>query len=165
MAYWDTRFSQCMFRSTGCDTVVTESKNRCSSCDGYRRYLNSMLYRATGKERVDLDRTHPSSHTPFISLTSPEKVERLHRLRSLSRVSQQRIERLKYRLQVLSKKQGVEVDETLHSDLKAIIETHKQQIEEAYPQGSFQQIFWQQQSQAAAMKKAQLMKWHPLMIR
>lgn len=165
MAYWDTRFSHHTFRSTGCDMLVTESRKRCSSCDGYRRYLNSMLYHASGKGRVDLDRTRPSSHTPFTSLTSPEKVERLHRLRSVSRVSQQKIERLKHRLQIISERKGVAVDETFHSDLKKIIETHKQKIEEVYPQGSFQQIFWQQQGQAAALNKAQSMKWHPLMIR
>ena len=145
--------------------LVEESRKRCLNCEGYRRYLNSMLYRAAGKERVDIDRTHPSSHTPFTALTSPEKVERLHRLHSFSRVSQQKIERLKHRLQMISEKKGVEVDETFHSDLKNIMETHKQQVEKAYPKGSFQQIFWRQQGQAATLKKAQSMKWHPLMIR
>lgn len=136
MVYWGTRFSHQTFRSTGCNMLVTESRKRCSSCDGYRRYLNSMLYHASGKGRVD---PCPSSHTPFTSLTSPDKVERLHRLRSVSRVGQQKIERLKHRLQISSERKGVEVDETFHSDLK-IIDTHKQQIE-VYPQRSFQQIF------------------------
>lgn len=74
VVYWDTRFLQHTFRSTGCDMLVSESRKCCVSCDGYRRYLNSLLYRASGKERVDIDRTNPSSHTPFTSLTSPEKV-------------------------------------------------------------------------------------------
>ena len=65
-----TRFSQHTFRPTGFDMLVEENRKCCFSCEGYRRYLNSMLYCAAGKERVDLDCTH----TPFSSLTSPEKV-------------------------------------------------------------------------------------------
>ena len=112
-----------------------------------------------------MDRTHPSSHTPFTSLTSPEKLERMHRLRSTTRVKQQKVERLKRRLSTLSEKRGIEIDDSLHSDLKQIMAKHTKQVEEMYPPDSFQQIFWEQQQKAAAQKKAMSMKWHPLMIR
>ena len=43
------------------------------------------------------DRTHPSSHTNYSYLSTPEKDERLHRLHTESKIAKLRISRLEKR--------------------------------------------------------------------
>ena len=45
------------------------------------------------------------------------------------------------------------------------MQEHSPDIAAKFPANSFQRIFWDQQQQANAAKKAQGKRWHPLMIK
>ena len=62
-----------------------------------------------------------------------------------------------------TKVKGVEVNNELHSDLVSIAQENQEQILDSHPEGSFQQIFWKQQLQAASSSKG--MRWHPAMLK
>ena len=55
-----------------CEILIESSTNvvRCSSCKRHRRSLSAICSRSQKD-----DRTHPSSHTNYSCLTSPEKDE------------------------------------------------------------------------------------------
>jgi len=74
-------------------------------------------------------------------------------------------ERLRERISVLTERDGVAVDDALHHDLLGIMEDHTQSILDDSNKGSFKELFWQQQMQAAKRKDPRQMKWHPQMIR
>jgi len=53
----------------------------------------------------------------------------------------------------------------MHQDITAIMKSENAKVTSKYPAGLFQHLFWEQQLKAASCKKAQGMRWHPLMIR
>ena len=62
-------------------------------------------------------------------------------------------------------RKGIEVDSGLHEDISAIMDSEEHYIQENYPPGSFQQLFWEQQHKAKKMSNSKSMKWAPAMIR
>ena len=72
---------------------------------------------------------------------------------------------LQKKLEEALDKQGVDVSEDLHGDLDSIMQQHSPNIASKFPANSFQRIFWDQQQQANAAKKAQGRRWHPLTIK
>ena len=40
-----------------------------------------------------------------------------------------------------------------------------EEVKAAYPEGSFQRIFWEEQQKAMAFRDSRSMKWHPLFVR
>ena len=140
----------------------TASK-RCAACTRHRKSLASLASRATN--RLSDDRTHPSSHTRYSVLTSPEKDERLHRLHSEARKSKQQFEHLRQRVVSLIDKGNVTVDDELDDDLQKMVSEHESEIKTTYPEGSFQRVFWDEQVKASTFKDKRSMKWHPMFIR
>ena len=115
------------------------------------------------QKRTSAERTHPSSHMPYRSLSTSEKITRLHRLHTLQRSTHQQLERLKAKLAAAVEKNASPVDEQMHEDLSNIVTAQSPYIESTCPPGSFQQLFWEQQKQANACARS--MRWHPLMIK
>jgi len=76
-----------------------------------------------------------------------ERMKKLHD--NLRRIQRQR-ERLQLRVQEAVEAQGVVVDEELHSDLREIMKTEGSELMDRSIPGSFQQVFWQQQMDAAS---------------
>lgn len=72
-------------------------RKRCDSCLKYRKTLNAMLHKHENHESRDPDRCDPSSTTNYRYLKTPEKIERMKRLHSDVKVSQQRVRRLEHR--------------------------------------------------------------------
>ena len=62
------------------------------------------------------------------------------------------LSRLKKRLNEAYEKQSIVVDETMDEDLAKIMEEEECQVQESFPEGSFQKIFWDQQKQAMKQK-------------
>ena len=110
-------------------------------------------------------RCDPHSHTNYRHLSTPEKIIRMKRLHTNSRVSQQRIKRLTEKLAMRTELNGVIVDSDFQSDLSLITKDATAVVMEKHPPGSFERIFWEQQTKAHSMQNARSMKWHPLMIR
>ena len=117
------------------------------------------------RKHTSAQRTHPSSHTPYRSLSTSEKITRMHRLHSLQRNTHKQLERLKAKLAAAVERNGSPVDEQMHRDLTTIVAAQSPYIESTYPPDSFQRLFWEQQKQANSCKDARSMRWHPLMIK
>ena len=58
-----------------------------------------------------------------------------------------------------------EVDEELDSDIRQMVEEHEDDAKAAFPERSFQCLFWEEQKRALGLKDKRSMKWHPLFIR
>ena len=113
----------------------------------------------------DDDKTNPSSHTAYITLHTPEKIKRLHRLQQERKNALLCINRLKQKIAAIVDRDGITVDEELHEDLKAITAEHTKEIEASNPQDSFKRLFWEQQQRASSFKNSKSMRWHPLFIK
>ena len=57
------------------------------------------------------------------------------------------------------------MDEELHNGLQRIMSTENLKVAKSFPPNSFQQLFWQQQHEAALKSNAKGMRWHPMIIR
>ena len=76
------------------------------------------------QNQVDNNRissSNPKSHTNYRYLQSSQKDERLTQLHNQARVDQQKIERLKMRIQKLVEKRSVAIDEDIDEELRDII--------------------------------------------
>ena len=56
------------------------------------------------------------------------------------------------------------VDKPVADDLSQIMEEEEVQVQSSFPEGSFQQVFWQQQKQAVQQKDKRGICWHPLSL-
>jgi len=116
------------------------------------------------RDRKD-DVTDPSSHTSHSCLNSEEMKERLSRLQKQKRKLSVRVTQLEERLAAAREQDGVTLTEELHSDMKKIASSCTKQVHSAYPEGSFQRLFWDQQIQASSHSNPKSMKWHPIFIK
>ena len=151
-----------------CDVIVSSSSTsmRCVSCTQHRKTLSSIASRVRKSTAYrKKDRTHPSSHTSYTSLTTPEKHQRLQRLHSELRKSSKQIECLREKVAALITDGQEEVDDELDNDIREMVKEHESDALEAYPEDSFQRIFWEEQKKASGLKDKQSMKWHPMFIR
>ena len=151
-------------RHSSCELVLGEKAGiRCKKCEHHRKSLNSMLNRHQRESASD--RVKPSSHTNFSKLSTPEKIDRLHNMHQATHQMKQQLERVKQRISQAIEKDGIVVDEATHSDLKTIVNESAKKATDLFPDGSFQQLFWEQQQQASSVKDSRSMRWHPLMIK
>ena len=111
------------------------------------------------------DHSHPSSHTTYFNLHTPEKIERLCRLHKECKKARLCIMRLKQRISEAAVDGGVALDEELHNDMKALVDTSTKHVHSLYPEDTFERIFWDQQKQASLLKNAKSMRWHPIFIK
>lgn len=74
------------------------------------------------------------------------------------------IGRLKAKLASLIESKGVILHEDTTSDLHKIMAEEEVKVKKTYPEGSFQQLFWDQQRQASS-RAGKGRRWHPLMIK
>ena len=73
--------------------------------------------------------------------------------------------RLKLKLQEAIEKDGIVVDSKMDANLQNIMSNHETEVATKHPEDSFQHIFWRQQQEAAKLKNASSMQWHPLTIK
>ena len=92
------------------------TSKRCSACAKHRHSLQVM----SSKSSKDM-RTHPSSHTNYTTLTTPEKDERLHGLHSEVKKARLRESRIRKKIELALAQESVAVDETFDNDLRAVI--------------------------------------------
>ena len=111
------------------------------------------------------ERTHPSSHTNYSCLTHAEKDERLHRMHNESKIIKLRLTQMEKKISEYAAKDGVHLDQELHSDMKQIILDSTDQIHHTYQPDTNQHLFWEQQRKASSLQDSRSMKWHPLVIK
>ena len=88
-------------------------------------------------------------------------------MKHLNKSSSLQVERLKAKLTSITAREGVTLDGNMSTDLITIMTEEQETMMQKFPQGSFQQIFWQQQMDAVSRKgnRKQGIRWHPLMIK
>ena len=88
-------------------------------------------------------------------------------MKQQNRLLQLKVHRLTAKLDAILEKQGVELDDVTSSDLTQIVTEEEQAVYSAFPPGSFQRIFWEQQKDCLSRvgKGMKGMRWHPLMIK
>ncbi|KAL5506392.1 hypothetical protein EMCRGX_G008018, partial [Ephydatia muelleri] len=149
-------------RHSQCEILILADEVRCIKCHEYRKRLHMMVSRL--KQQQHTDTTHPSSHANYRFLTPSQLCSRLRNLHKEHENVRRKYERLKKRLALYCDSDGgVEVDDTLHQDLKVIMQENSSKF--SLSPDSFEKVFWEQQEQAASVQKASLMRWHPLMIK
>ena len=111
------------------------------------------------------DCSHPSSHTTYFNLHTPEKNERLRRLHQENKKAKLCIMRLKQRISEAARDGGIKLNEELHNDMKAMVDNSTKQVHSLHPEGTFERIFWDQQKKASSLNNAKSMRWHPVFIK
>jgi len=112
--------------------------------------------------RQNDDRTNPIT---YANLQPSEKDERLRRMHDENKREKLYINRLKKKISAATAQHGVELDVGMSNDLEGIMAANTQQVYSAYPEGSFQKLFWDQQQTALSLKDSRSMKWDPLVIK
>lgn len=153
-------------RHVSCRVLLSSGEEvRCGQCTQYRKVLHAMLFREHNHSDTSVSRTDADSHVNYRYLKTPEKIERLQALHHQNRLCLKRLSRLQSKLHEVIEQQSVVVDEPVADDLSQIMEEEEVQVQSLFPEGSFQQVFWQQQKQAVQQKDKRGIRWHPLMIR
>lgn len=148
-------------RTSQCELLIScEGVSRCDACKTYSKTLRALYSRFSNNERI----MTPSKFTNNRYLSSPHKERKLKHLQKRALMAEKEVERLKEVIRSSTEERGISVDPSLHEDLQAIMRSHNQDVQQRFPQGTFQRLFWDEQLKCAK-KGAKQMRWHPTMIR
>ena len=148
-------------RHSFCELLAT--KSRCTKCASYRGSLRSMASRHISHKSTN--RVSTSSRVNFRYLTSPEKSERYSQTRHAMLAANKDVNRLQKLLDKAVQRDGVSICSDDHNYLVEVMKENADRIQKAFPEGSFRQLFWQQQFESASKGNARQMRWHPMMIK
>ena len=143
--------------------VLIEPTTRIAKCQTCKKYRKSLAAMASRCHKDDC--SHPSSHTTYFNLHTPEKNERLRRLHQDNKKAKFCIMRLKRKISEAACEGGITLDEELHNDMKALVDSNTKQVHSLHPEGTFECIFWDQQKKVSSLKNAKSMRWHPVFIK
>ena len=152
-------------RHARCELLVGPGTPRCREREDHRKSLHSIV----AKQSTDpVQILQIPAVTPTIVTWHPpsELRDRLHHLHTQFRLTTKQLNVLKKRIEAACEEEaGVLVDDDTHDDLKSIMEANDSNVTSLNSADSFLRIFWDQQKQAAAVKNAKHMRWHPKMIK
>ena len=149
-------------RSTSCRVVCKGTK--CDHCVSYRDSLRKSYHHWNTKEHTSPShRTTTSSSVNFSLLTTPEKKQHYSKLKLRLAATERK---LKAFITKITTTDGIILDSQLHSEMGGIMHDVNKEAKENHPDGSFRQLFWDQQIQALKLqdKKCQI-RWHPALIK
>ena len=127
-------------RHTSCELLVTDDNLSCKVCLKYSNVLRPIYHNYMKKSA---EYSNPKTNLRYI--TTPHHTKRIQSLRSMIHSARKRIKRLNKKLDQLTLKDGVECDdELLNSDMSAVMDKHRSEIE-ALDRNDFKRIFWEQQ--------------------
>ena len=106
--------------------------------------------------------TLTSSCTPFTNLRTPERRKKYSLLNARTVAAEKKLTRLRKRLGESISKAGVTVESDLYSNFLKTMEDNSVEIQK---KGTFRRLFWDQQMQAAKVKKPTQVRWYPTIIR
>ncbi len=148
-------------RTTACE-VLTKSV-KCSACTKYRPSLRSMHHRWSKHIATQLSAS--SDYTNERYLNTPEKSTKMDRLKSRVRKAELTVKSLSNKVKSLTTEQGKSLDKSFEKDLMSIMHDNHQKVTEAYPDGSFARLFWNEQLKAATASDNRRVRWHPVIIK
>ena len=114
---------------------------------------------------VQAKRVAISSHTNYRYLSTPEKHQRMKSLHHENRLARLRLERLRAKLEEAIESKGVSMDDDITDDLHKVMEEEEKKAMDGVEQGSFRQLFWSQQKEAAGKRDKRGIRWHPAVIK
>ena len=152
-------------RTSGCE--ITSNLVKCLPCSKYRSNLRSMYYKWSKRhlhtQQSSVESSSDSSkYKNERYLDTPEKIASL---RKRAYTAEQTVMKLRAKICKLTKEQGEMLDDNLHSDLVGIMNDNGDKIKQAYPEGSFARLFWEEQLKAATVSDARQVRWHPVIIK
>lgn len=151
-------------RCSSCELLVNRIK--CSQCVAYRSSLRTLHRRWMKKNTTSPStRTSASSKTNFRYLNTPERQQRFSNLHMRVRADEKKIMRLRSKIDVLTKKDGVNLDGNASQDFVSIMEEMTDKVRKDYPVNSFRRVFWEQQLKAICIKDKRQIRWHPALIK
>lgn len=157
-----TRTGTLSIYHVNCEVLLESSiePKKCLACKKHRKSLSSMACRPHKDEH-----THPSSHTTYTNLRTPEKIERMSRLHQENKKAKLRIVRLEKKIMSATNEDGINLSNTLHSDMIVMANENAKSVFSSCSEGTFQRLFWEQQQKASTLQNSRSMKWHPLFIK
>ena len=144
------------------DCEILCNTTRCNACKSFRKTLRSYVAR---QNNGSSDRTSASSHVPYSRLTSDEKTERLRNVQESRMECRQQLKISKERIASLIEKQSISLSSSDATDMSVIAQDVTPLINDKYPSGSPERIFWEQQLSFHELKDKRQMRWHPLVMR
>lgn len=150
-------------RSSRCHLLIRGMK--CSECVSYRDTLRSIHHRWSKKQSKSPSKaTSTHTHTNERWLNTPQKKEKVSRLKSRMRASEKRAKYMAEKIKESMDNKGMQVDDPLHIGLNHILNDHTKEIQKKYEEGSFHRLFWDQQVTNLSKYPTQR-RWHPMLIR
>ena len=150
-------------RSSKCHLLIRGTK--CSECVAYRDTLRSIHHRWSKKQNQSPSKvTSTHSHANERWLNTPQRKEKVLRLKSRMRASEKRVKYMEDKIKESTERKGVQVDDPLHVGLNQIMSDHTREIQKKYEEGSFHRLFWDQQTKNVSKYPTQR-RWHPMLIR
>ncbi|KAK3925604.1 Transposable element P transposase [Frankliniella fusca] len=146
--YRECRYSE-TFRSHTCLRLVGKKKWRCSEC--------AKLYKPLKRRTAAAAMETRKSKTANKYLTESKMLIKLQEQRQELDKARKKIVRLHSKMEVMIKKEGIAVEQSMSDALSEILSDSK--ITPA------QSIFMQQQIKASQVEKSSSMRWHPTMLR
>ncbi|KAK3919723.1 Laminin subunit gamma-3 [Frankliniella fusca] len=146
--YRECRYSE-TFRSHTCLRLVGKKKWRCSEC--------AKLYKPLKRRTAAAAMETRKSKTANKYLTESQMLIKLQEQRQELDKARKKIVRLHSKMEVMIKKEGIAVEQSMSDALSEILSDSK--ITPA------QSIFMQQQIKASQVEKSSSMRWHPTMLR
>ena len=108
---------------------------RCAKCV---RHRSSLRIQAKRTVKSNISRTAPSSHTNYRYLSRSELILRLEQEHRQCQLISKRCQRLKTKIEEVSERTGVAVDQKIHEGLKEIMVTENNNVLQSLPPNSFQ---------------------------
>ena len=151
-------------RTVACEILVHGPK--CEACKNYRSALRSLHSQWVRQLKAGTEKhTAVSSHTNYRYLRTPQRKERMSKLKAEIKSKRNEVERLKIRLKEVTEKKGICIEKELEGDLQTIMLEKTEEIQQKYAENSFHRLFWDQQLEALKVRDNHQIRWHPMMIR
>ena len=147
-------------RSVARQMLVLKVDTRCFECAVFRCTLRRKYSRwLSAKDK-------PSKFANNFTLTTPQRHRKLQQLsKAKKKPSDTKISKLAAAVQLLVKRNRFPVKSSMHGDVLKVGEETDRFVLEAFPEGSFRRLIWEEQKKAASCKSANGMRWHSLIIR
>lgn len=152
-----------LIRSVNCCILLPEGTvDCCESCRQFRPNLRARLSHIRTNSQKSTDRTSANSKVPISKLSDEEKSERI---RNLSKCVNSLQKKSRTKLVKMVAKQSVAVDEEQNEMLAQFVSENRSVVEDAFPHGSPERTFWDQQLKINRLKNSKGMRWHPVIIK
>ena len=149
-------------RPSTCEVLI-EDGAKCTSCKNYHAILRKIYawWSARQSEQISDTRSHVNERY----MNTPKKKAKLDKMKKCVHEAESEVRKLQQKIEQLTREQGESIDSDLHGDLLGIMKDKTKDINQAYPEGSFARLFWEEQLRAATAKDPCQVRWHPLIIR